>query len=275
MIKLNHKEVEFKQFPNNETYFNHNELKMTNDIQKLYFKYENDSDLIKLMMLKNYLDDMLYDDTVLFVSYMPYSRMDRSENNSPFTLKYISNFINQLNFRAVVVVEPHSDVTPALLNKCLPKFINFELITKVMDEIDFHFEKDYVFFPDAGAQKRYATMKGFKQLVGYKHRNFETGKIEYLKVVGDAEVTKDSKALIVDDLSSRGGTFMHSAKALKDMGFKEVHLLVAHAEETILFGEIPESDLIDSVFTTDTIISRGMDGYKNKFKIYDIEELLQ
>src|SRR5437763_13037552 len=106
MILLNGKEVEFSTFPNGETHFKNAGLKV-DSMNMVSFKYTNDSDLVKLMFLKNYLDHYSIRNT-LIIYYMPYSRMDRSEGGSPFTLKYVANFINSLKFNSIQVIEPHS-----------------------------------------------------------------------------------------------------------------------------------------------------------------------
>lgn len=273
MILLNGKEVEFGTFPNGETLFKKDGLKaFTHNM--VSFKYENDSDLIKLMMLKGYIDHYSTRNT-LTIYYMPYSRMDRSENGSPFTLKYVSNFINNLNFNDTTVIEPHSDVTPALLNNTKSKYINFDLLPLVMKEVGFNKEVDYLFFPDAGAAKRYHSLKGFKQLVGHKDRDFKTGEIKSLKVVGDIDVFP-RKVIIVDDLSSYGGTFVHSSKSLKNMGIEEVYLLVAHAENSIFKGQL--FDHINKLFTTNSILTEQNNWenkkYEPQLKIYNIEEII-
>lgn len=281
MIKVNGKEVKFETFPNGETRIVTDNLPDYGwVIQRVSFKYENDSDLIKLMLLKNYMDTYYHgyaSKAELVIYYMPYSRMDRSENQSPFTLKYVANFINSLNFGNVVVVEPHSDVTPALLDNVTAKYINFNLIKDVVEDVDFHNDYDYLVFPDAGASKRYSKMNGFKNvLVGHKDRDFETGKIKGLKLIGD-ESHHAEKAIIVDDLSSYGGTFVHTAKALKkQFGVSEIYLLVAHAENSIFKGELFKH--IDKVFTTDSILTQQNDWANKKFekqlKIYEIEGVL-
>lgn len=252
MILLNGKEVEFGTFPNGETLFKKDGLKaFTHNM--VSFKYENDSDLIKLMMLKGYIDHYSTRNT-LTIYYMPYSRMDRSEDYSPFTLKYVADFINSLNFYEVYIIEPHSDVTSALINDVLPLYINFSLVEKVKKEIVFDDSFDYLVFPDSGASKRYAKMQARNVLVGHKHRNFQTGQIESLQLVGDtSSVVNSSVAVIVDDLSSYGGTFVRTSKELRKLGFSKVYLLVAHAENSIFKGEL--FDHVDKVFTTDSILT--------------------
>lgn len=256
MIHVNYEPVEFTTFPNGETKMNAESFVTNLSKDKLdivSFKYENDGDLIRLLFVKEILD-MYHSKAVLVILYMPYSRMDRSENGSPFTLKYVTKFINNLSFHEVVVLEPHSDVTPALIDNCEVKYPTDYLLEKAMEEQDFEQKNkgDYLFFPDAGAQKRYHA-NGWKNLVGYKHRNFETGEIESFQVVGQIP-DQPFRAIIVDDLSSYGGTFVASAEQLRKLGATEIYLVVGHAEENILKGKIFETDLIDKVYTTNSII---------------------
>ncbi|QOT01233.1 ribose-phosphate pyrophosphokinase [Brevibacterium sp. JNUCC-42] len=237
------------------------------------FKYESDSDLIKLMFVKRYLDD-INTEVDLVIYYMPYSRMDRSEGLSVFTLKYVSEFMNSLSFKNVTVVEPHFDVTPALLNKSYAIYPTIDMINEVMSTVGFNKHKDYLFFPDAGAQKRYGKVEGYQQLVGFKKRDFQTGQIKGLQVVGETEKINGSKIIIVDDLCSYGGTFIMSSEKLKELGASEIFLLVGHCENSIFKGKVFESDLIDKVFTTDTILTDEMNWenqkYKNKLHVFTI-----
>ena len=70
------------------------------------------------------------------------------------------------------------------------------------------------------------------------------------------EVVKDRDVLIIDDICSRGGTFYHSAKALKEAGAKNIYLYISHCENTILEGELLTSGLIEKVYTTNSIFTK-------------------
>ncbi|MFB5758905.1 phosphoribosyltransferase family protein [Paenibacillus medicaginis] len=274
MIKLNNEKIEFTNFPNGETKLIESSLKvLTNNI--IQFKYEGDDDLIKLMFVKKYLESIHIKEIKLAIMYMPYSRMDRSENGSAFTLKYVSEFINSLNFEEVMLIEPHSDVSVALLNNAKANYINFDLLPRVLKKVNFDYEHDYIMFPDAGASKRYGKMKIKNVIVGNKVRNFETGDIKELELHGNFE-TGGKKVVIVDDLSSYGGTFVKSAEALRRRGIEEVYLLVAHAENSVFKGKL--FDHIDHLFTTDSIMSEENHWenvkYKNKITIINIEKVV-
>ena len=261
MIKLNGKEIEFSTFPNGETRIEPYSVTKSHFDKKITWKYENDGDLIKLMFVKNYIGE-----AELTILYMPYSRMDRVEGGNFFTLKDVARFINGLNFTSVKVVEPHSDVTMALLDRSEALFPSRKLASQVREEIKFRVDRDYIFFPDSGADKRYS-MPQFKTLVGIKKRDFKTGKIDSLQVM-NPEFLNYAKVLIVDDLCSYGGTFTLSAQALKALGAKEVYLVVTHCENSIFEGLLLKNNHIDGVFTTDTILN--LDQGTEKLKIYDI-----
>lgn len=254
MIILNDYKVEFNKFPNGETNVDKNTI-LVMPYNNIIFKYEDDSDLIKLMLIKRHLDEQFIKACNLTILYMPYSRQDRTEGKSVFTLKYVCEFINSLHFAIVNIDEPHSDVTPALLDRCVIEYPTTILLNEAILESGFDRGKDYIFYPDAGAQKRYSSKNpGFKEIVGFKKRNFQTGKIESLQVVG-AENLCNSNVIIVDDLCSKGGTFMLSAKKLKEIGAAKIYLVVTHCEETILEGDVLNSPLIEKVFTTGSIIT--------------------
>lgn len=256
MIELNGETLVFKTFPNGETLVDGDRiLGLAADSNRIGFKYENDGDLIKLMFVKRFLDDHRFKSD-LTIDYMPYSRMDRVEGASVFTLKYVAGLINAMNFEQVTVIEPHSDVSLALIDRSQARHLSVELLNRVVEATGFDPTTDYLFFPDAGAQKRYGKVEGYRQLVGFKVRDFQTGRIQRLDVVGVVD-KPGFKAIIVDDLCSYGGTFLLSAERLRALGASEVHLLVSHCERTILQGEIPQSDLLDRVFTTDTILTQS------------------
>jgi ribose-phosphate pyrophosphokinase len=104
--------------------------------------------------------------------------------------------------------------------------------------------------------KRYSDMAQMEYAFGIKKRNWETGKIEGLDVAGCVDKINGSNILIVDDICSRGGTFYHSAKKLKELGANKIYLYVTHCENTILDGDLLTSGLIEKVYTTNSIFTK-------------------
>lgn len=257
MIYIDNVAVEFGKFPNGESNLNFNKIQFWST-SIITLKYESDADLFNLYILKSYIDGQMPNNTIwLSILYMPYSRMDRENDVYTFNLKYICNFINSLNFFRVDVYDAHSDVTLALLDRCNNVSIIPSLVSKFKAD---HPEDIKFFYPDAGAQKRYSDSFGYDYCVGFKSRNFDTGNITKYEILGDGIEGNDF--VIIDDLCSKGGTFIGAAKALKERGAKNIYLIVAHCEDNIFKGEIfsmPWGPIINGgyikeVYTTNSIL---------------------
>lgn len=225
--------------------------------------YETDSELFTLFLIKKHLENYFVNTYYrLNMPYVPNARMDRVKNDDEvFTLKYFCDFINSLNFDSVWILDPHSYVSEALINKVVigtPEKYFYQTIDHIRQyHSDLSSQDDWMlFYPDEGAMKRYSSIFPYKYSFGIKKRDWETGKIEGLDVAGCVEDIKDKVILIVDDICSRGGTFYHSAKKLKELGAKEVYLYVTHCENTIFEGELLTSDLIKKIYTTNSIFTK-------------------
>lgn len=255
MIYLNGIKLMVKKFPNGESLINSNNLKLE-ELNEIKLKFESDEDITHLIFLKEHLDELNLK-SKLVILYMPYSRMDRTEGVTIFTLKYICKLINSLNFENVYIYEPHSDVCVALLDRV--KVINMSkvLADKLLKEIEDKEDSPiYLVYPDAGAAKRYIKQIDYnKILTANKKRDFNTGYIKKLDINGSIE-DKNFRAVIVDDLCSQGGTFILTASELRKIGAKEIYLVVTHCEDTIFKGDILKTDLIKKVYTTNSILSR-------------------
>ena len=254
MIKLNGEVVNIGHFPDGSLLLKEDAnitLFLTGALIEWYF--ENNEELVALIYLTKHLRANGTVDIDLIMPYIPNSRMDRVKNTSDvFTLKYFADIINSLNFNTVTVVDPHSSVSEALIDRI--EVNNAEVcITDAIAKC----EPDMLFFPDSGAMKRYSEIVTYPYCFGIKRRNWTTGKIEGLDVVGEAEHVKGKNFLIIDDICSRGGTFLHSARKLKELGANKIYLYVTHCENTILEGELLDGDLIEKVFTTNSIFTKS------------------
>lgn len=219
--------------------------------------YENDAELFTLICVKRYIDEHFYGCRIyLNMPYIPHARMDRVKNEGDvFTLKYFCEVINSLHFDSVLVRDAHSNVSLALLNTVFEEPISGYIVSAIMKS-----NSDVLFFPDEGAMKRYSGGFQMPYAFGMKKRDWETGQILGLDII-NADVVKDKNVLIVDDICSYGGTFYHSAKALKEAGAKSVSLYVTHCEKSITSGSLASSDgLIDHVYTTKSILPERLFG---------------
>lgn len=256
MILIDNVRPKFGNFPNGERNLNFNTVQCSSS-SRIILKYESDQDLIDLYILKSYLDEIFVNGHfTLRILYMPYSRMDRKNDFYTFNLKYICKFINDLNFYEIDLIDSHSDVTPALLNRSTNRSIIPVLYQEYIKSINN--EEHIIVYPDTTAEKRYSKFfQGIKSVVASKERNFEDGKIS--KYVLDTSDMKDKYIVLIDDLCSRGGTFVAAAECIRKIDVKRIDLIVAHCEQNIMSGEIPhspEGEGIDKVFTSNSIITQ-------------------
>ena len=257
MIKVDGVEIKQGHFPDHTLLMkfdpNSDEFVCNCGAIKVEWLYENDAELFALICVKKHLDRHFTNPhVVLIMPYIPHARMDRVKSDEDvFTLKYFCEVINSLKFDVVWVRDAHSNVSLALLDN-------------VIDEGVVHYVREAInqsgaealFFPDEGAMKRYADLfKDMPYAFGMKKRDWKTGQIQGLDLVNPENIV-DKKVLIVDDICSRGGTFYHSAKALHKAGAAEVNLYITHCESTIHDGDLREKDLINQIYTTDSILRK-------------------
>jgi len=251
MISINGCPIGDKCYPNNERILDIpnfiSESKFTID-----FKYTTDIDISILLMAKRYLDDKFNNPEVtLIMKYVPYSRMDRNIKGYVFSLKYFCKMINDLNFYKVMVLDAHSNVTTALLDRCV-EFDVDRYIYKVLNNV----HVDYIFYPDAGSMTRYSkTLKtGQPYFYGNKKRDLSNGKIISYELI-DCPDIQGKDILIIDDLCAYGGTFQLASEKLKEKGARDIYLYVSHCENSIYQGKMIKSGLVKKVFTTDSILT--------------------
>lgn len=225
------------------------------DIVNITWKFEDNEELLILYFLVNHLRRVYNVKTIhLYMPYIPNARMDRTKKGDEiFTLKYFAEFINNLQFDRVRVIDPHSYVSLALLDRVVVVDI-IPTIKKLADTLLLG-QEDIVFFPDEGSCKRYSETMKHKHAFGIKKRDWRTGEIMGLDVIGDT-LQKGFNALIVDDICSYGGTFYHSAQRLKELGANKIWLYVTHCENRVLEGELIKSGLIEKIYTTDSIYTK-------------------
>lgn len=256
-----------EKFPNGEINFKYDDLEylVEGDLRfDVFFKWESDADLMHLYMFTKYIEQLGIKDKAEFldIAYLPYSRMDRVEegHNNMFSLKYIAEFINNLNYKSVWVGEPHSPITEELLKNSFAVDVTIKLLNRYIDMSE---EPVTIVLPDKGAYDRYlfdaerilidSNIEDYSIVYGEKQRDFETGKIKGIKIITDENTIYDN-CIILDDLTSYGGTFVGCKKALDKLGVNSVSLILTHAEKVFTDGKLFESGFKDIV-VTDSMLS--------------------
>jgi len=165
----------------------------------------------------------------LTIPYVPYARQDRiAEAGESLSIGVMANLINSMGFKRVTIYDPHSDVTPALINNL--EVVSLEQIVSRSELVTLVSEKEMtIVSPDAGAvkkvQKLAQKLNTTNLVIGSKVRDSLTGEITGTKIEGDVE-GKD--VIIFDDICDGGRTFIELSKVLKKMSANEIYLYVTH-----------------------------------------------
>lgn len=257
MIQIEGKEVNVNHFPDGTLLLKEklSEIgKDKNEELTIKWNYENNEELLALYFLTKHCKEAGYKNIILDMPYVPNARQDRVQKEEDvFTLKYFAEMINSLEYSQVRVLDAHSNVSLALLNRVqqiVPKSYIERVLFKIKEERG---KEPFLFYPDEGAGKRYGGMIPRPYCFGIKKRDWSTGKINGLEVNGETEQIAGHDILIVDDICSFGGTFLHSARKLHELGAKNIYLFVSHCESSVLKGELISCDLIQKIYTTDSI----------------------
>lgn len=255
MIELNGKRVVLDRFPDGALLLKENVERdyHSGRSARVTWHFETNEEFVAVIYLVKHLKAHGVSEVHLEMPYIPNARQDRVKTDEDvFTLKYFSEVINWLGFASVTVLDPHSTVSEALFDNIVIQTPR-DNVARVIEEIGD--ENLMMFYPDEGAMKRYSALTEKPYAFGIKKRDWATGQIKGLDVSGAVEGIPGNRILIVDDICSKGGTFYHSAKKLKELGAAEIYLYISHCENSILQGEVLTSGLVERVFTTDSILT--------------------
>ncbi|MDX8552877.1 ribose-phosphate diphosphokinase [Tenacibaculum sp. 1B UA] len=207
------------------------------------------NDIGTLLLATNALKNMGITKLHVVLPYFPAARQDRlMVSGEPLSVKVYADIINAQNFESVTVFDPHSEVTPALLNNC--KVVdNHKFIKQVTQQLS---DDLILTSPDGGALKKIykvaAHLQNYEVVECSKSRNVKTGQLTGFKVYTDNLQGKD--CLIVDDICDGGGTFLGLAKELKAKNAGNLYLAVSHGIFSKGFEELEK--YFTKIFTTDS-----------------------
>ena len=220
--------------------------------------FRQDADIIELAMWVDALRRAGCKSISLHLPYFPGARQDRVCNpGEPLSVKVYADLINNMNFDVVTILDPHSEVTGAVLDR-VRMIDNHAFVSDALYKInERHSTSTFTLIsPDAGSNKKiFGVAKEYKGaypvIRADKLRNLVTGEIIDIQVFATKKDLKGRTAIIIDDICAKGGTFCGLAKKLKELGAANVYLIVTHYEGTATPSILKDSG-IDGVYTTDS-----------------------
>lgn len=201
---------------------------------------------------------VVLNEIALFSPYFPGARQDAVMNpGEPLTVKVYADMINAMKFDHVAIVDPHSQVTPALINNCTVIDTN-EFVVEAIDRIGFnHDDVITLIAPDAGSEKRVNRAakaliedgRNVEIIAASKIRDLGTGRIERYKL--HANKLTNARCVVIDDICDGGATFNLLAKEAECMGCTELYLVVTHGIFSKGFKELAKH--YKGIYTTSSI----------------------
>lgn len=184
----------------------------------------------------------------LAIPYVPYARQDRVMNaGEAHGIRAFSRLLNSLKYDEVVISDPHSDVTTALIDNVVV-LEQAQVVASILHPSNF----DILVAPDAGAIKKtnkLAKLWGKSEVgVGSKNRDLLTGAITGTSYNGPSVSGK--RVIMVDDIGDGLRTFLELGKVLKAQGASEVSLYVTHG--IFAYGVDICEGIIDNIYSTNT-----------------------
>lgn len=178
---------------------------------------------------------------------------------APFSLKVVCSILNTMNYRYVMILEPHSERTKGLLGtRCYPQKFNFESHLDIQSNI---------VFPDAGAYQRYKILSNnWGHIVFNKVRDLETGKIKEFSIGREVNCPTFT---FIDDLCDAGGTFLGELKVLKERyPDSKFEIIVCHAVN--IEGLVKLCNNFDRVIITNSYCDYGYKPSNNNLTVIDV-----
>ncbi|WP_282087515.1 ribose-phosphate diphosphokinase [Aquimarina algiphila] len=183
------------------------------------------------------------------IPYFPAARQDRvMVSGESLSVKVYADIINAQQYDQVTVFDPHSEVTPALLDN-VKVIENYEFVKQCLKHIK---EEVILVSPDSGALKKIYKVSeflgGVEVIECSKKRDVKTGQLSGFRVY--EEDLKGKHCVIVDDICDGGGTFLGLAKALQEKNAGTLSLIISHGIFSKGIEEL--SQCFETIFTTNS-----------------------
>jgi len=247
--------VEYKNFPDGESYQRLTESVGGEDVALVHTTYPNqDKRLVELLIIIDGLKSLGAAKVRVVVPYMAYARQDtRFREGEVVSINSLFKMIQSAGADEFYTVDLHKEASLSAFGIKARNLYATEVIADYLKRSGL--EEPYILSPDKGA---IMIARRIGERIGAEYGNFEktrdriTGAIT---VKGEKVDARGRNVAIVDDLISTGGTIANAAKILKEGGAKRVvaicshPLLVAGAYERMMGAGV------DEVLGTDTVES--------------------
>ncbi|MFQ3548557.1 MAG: ribose-phosphate pyrophosphokinase [Armatimonadota bacterium] len=207
------------------------------------------------------------------IPYYCYSRQDKKvKPREPVAAKLVANLLTTAGASRILSLDLHAGQIVGFFDIPVDHLYAGPIIANHLKQCKGLTDNCVVVSPDVGGVPRarsLAEMLGTKLAIIVKRRP-EPNKSVVMEVIGDVE---GKTAIMIDDLIDTAGSMINGAKALLDLGAKEVYSACSHG---VLSGDAIErlhESPIKEIFITDSI-PIPKDKKNSKITVVSVSDLL-
>lgn len=183
--------------------------------------------IMELLIMSDALKRASARSVTAVIPYFGYARQDRkAKARDPITSKLIANMITAAGVGRVITMDLHAAQEQGFFDIPVDHMLGQPMLTDYFKLKDL--EDLVIVSPDHGSVTRARNMaKPFNVPIAIiDKRRPEPNKSEIMNIIGDIE---DKNCVILDDMIDTAGTICNAAKALKDLGARNVYACATHA----------------------------------------------
>lgn len=207
------------------------------------------------------------------IPYYGYARQERkTKARDPISAKLVANLISAAGADRVIAMDLHTAAIQGFFDIPVDHLPGVPLLAEYYRSLD---NKNLVVVsPDVGGVVRarnLANRLGVDLAIIDKRRK-EANNAEIMNIIGAIE---GKNVILVDDMIDTAGTITKGAKALQDLGAKDIYACCTHAVFSPPAMDRLENSVIKEVLVTDTIpINYQRQGYCSKIRVLSVAALM-
>jgi ribose-phosphate pyrophosphokinase len=221
--------------------------------------------IMELMLLVDTLKESGFNDINTIIPYFGYSRQDKKHlPGECMSLAMLDKTLKFLGVKKVITADIHNADVLDKMDLPIDDQSSLEVLAKNIYKdlkITKETEKDYIIAsPDQGgifrcerfAKAFYQVQSNNKTVSVKKER--ELSKIHYSNAVELYGEIDRPKLILIDDVSTSGGTMLNAIELCKSNNVTDVYVVIVHADFARgVLEKFENHDLIKKVYTTNTI----------------------
>ncbi len=224
----------------------------------------SDTHLMELFFFCDALRRMEAKKVYAVIPYFGYARQDiQHREGECVSANVVINFLESIGFSKVYTVNIHDEATQGVFSIPYKDISAMSLLAETVkdylhEEGRYDIDKVIVLSPDQGGVERARKFSEYlfpdtevHLAVIEKKRNLS--KIHTSRAVDIYGEVKGRTVILVDDMTTSGGTLINAAKLCKEKGAKEMLAAIVHHDFATDAPEKIEASHIAKFFTTDTI----------------------